>query len=175
MLMRLANIEASHLRLLHDAVESGSQWALILEDDAFAPDITALARALDQHLTTWAKETQPKFVNISQSFPLSELRLRSPLSDEGPWDSSSRILRAGVPFTNTVCAIVYRRDFLIDLNREMTRIPMEPIVPIDWKLNLAIMHLAEEGLLEPADCYAIEPAPILQGSMHSPMSSETHG
>jgi len=175
MLMRLANIEASHLRLLHEAVESRAQWALILEDDAFAPNVAELAHALDQHLTTWAKEAQPKFVNISRSFPLAELRLRSPLSNQGPWDSSARILSAEVPFTNTVCAIVYRRDFLIDLNREMTRIPMEPIVPIDWKLNLAIMHLAEAGLFEPADCYAIDPAPILQGSMHTQMSTETHG
>lgn len=166
MLLRLANIEASHVRLLHEAAESGAQWVLIVEDDAFTTDVTELARALDRHLTEWGEAAQPKFINISRSFPLEQLRLRQSLTDQGIWGSSGRVLSATTPFTNTVCAILYRGAFLADLNRELDAIPMEPIVPIDWKLNLAIMNAAAGGQLGAGDCYAIDPAPILQGSMH---------
>jgi len=175
MLLRLANIEASHVRLLHEAAESGAQWALIAEDDAFTTNVTELAHALNRHLAEWDTATQPKFINISRSFPLEQLRLRQALSDEGAWDSSARILSAAVPFTNTVCAIVYRGAFLADLNRELHGIPMEPIVPIDWKLNLAIMQAAAKGQLTAGDCYVIDPAPVLQGSMHRPDSELTAG
>ena len=168
MVLRLANIEASHVRLLHEAAESGAQWALIVEDDAFTTNVTELAHALDQHLTQWTEVAQPKFINISRSFPLAQLRLRQALTDEGAWDSSARILSAAVPFTNTVCAIVYRGAFLADLNRALDSIPMEPVVPIDWKLNLAIMQAAAKAQLKAGDCYVIDPAPILQGSMHRP-------
>ena len=175
MLLRLANIEVSHLRLLHEAAESGAQWALIVEDDAFTTDVTELTHALDQHLTQWTEVAQPKFINISRSFPLAQLRLRQALTDEGAWDSSARILSAAVPFTNTVCAIMYRGSFLADLNRELDEIPMEPIVPIDWKLNLAIMQAAAKEQLNAGDCYVIDPAPVLQGSMHHPDSELTAG
>lgn len=175
MLMRLANIEASHVRLLHEAAESGAQWVLILEDDAFTTNVTELAHALNRHLTEWDTATQPKFINISRSFPLAQLHLRQALTDEGAWDSSARILGAAAPFTNTVCAIVYRGGFLADLNRELDAIPMQPVVPIDWKLNLAIMQAAAKGQLKAGDCYVIDPAPVLQGSMHRPNSELTGG
>lgn len=168
MLRRLANIEAAHLRLLHEAAKSGAHWVLIVEDDAFTTDVTELARALDRDLAQWNEAAQPKFINISRSFPLERLRLRQSLSDQGAWGSSARVLSATTPFTNTVCAIVYRGTFVADLNRELDAIPMEPIVPIDWKLNLAIMNATAAGHLGAGDCYVIDPAPILQGSMHRP-------
>ena len=175
MLLRLANIESSHLRLLREAQASGARWALILEDDAFTADVTELARALDRQMRQWEHAGQPKFVNMSRSFPLSKLRLRSPLTDVGSWDSSARIFSATIPFTNTVCAILYRGEFLPELNRELDAIPLQPVIPIDWKLNRAIMRLANRGRLHPGDCYIVDPAPILQGSMHRTESERAAG
>ncbi len=175
MLMRLANIEASHLRLMRAATHSGAQWVLILEDDAFTANAHALAQSLHEHLSTWDDRPQPAFVNISRSFSLDELHLGFPLTDEGPWDDSARVFSAPVPFTNTVCAILYRATFLADLIRELDAIPMQPIVPIDWKLNLAVMSLVHSDYFAPADCYVVEPAPILQGSMHQQLSDQAAG
>jgi len=43
---------------------------------------------------------------------------------------------------------------------------MQPIVPIDWKVNDAIMNLSHTGVLGPGDCYTVDPGPIRQASMH---------
>jgi hypothetical protein len=68
--------------------------------------------------------------------------------------------------TNTVCAVLYRSTFLADLLPTLKDIPMEPIVPIDWKLNAALMQLVREGTIGDGDCFTLEPAPIRQSSMH---------
>ena len=175
MLLRLANIELSHMRLLREGANSGAQWILILEDDAITEDPYQLARDLDTHLTDWMDSQQPRYVNVSRSFPLSKLRLAAPLVDEGQWDATTRIVSSTIPFTNTVCAILYRNEFLQELVHEMDTIPMQPIVPIDWKLNLAIMNASSAGLLGPSDCYTLDPAPIVQGSMHQAPREDSHG
>jgi hypothetical protein len=43
---------------------------------------------------------------------------------------------------------------------------MQPIIPIDWKLNAALMQLVQEGSIGDGDCFTLEPAPIRQSSMH---------
>jgi len=161
--------------LLRQGADSGAQWILIVEDDAFTDDPHRLAEDLDTHLNRWHDSHQPKYVNISQSFPLSELRLSSSLVDEGDWNASVRIISSTTPFTNTVCAILYRRQFLQELVREMDAIPLEPIVPIDWKLNIAIMNASAAGMLGPSDCYTLDPAPIVQGSMHPTSRPRSQG
>ena len=164
-MVRLANIEMAHLMLLQEGEESGADWILILEDDAINSDVPRLSRELDRHLRLWGGQPQPFYVNLSRSFSLDRLKHGGSLTREGPWSQDSHILSSTIPFTNTVCAVLYRKEFLQALNRELKSIPLEPVVPIDWKINMALMNLSGKGLLGKGDCYTIDPAPILQGSM----------
>jgi hypothetical protein len=74
-------------------------------------------------------------------------------------------LAASRPVTNTVCAILYRATFLRDLVAEMESLPMTPVVPIDWKLNIALMNMFESGSLLNGDCWNVTPGPMDQLSM----------
>jgi len=164
-LLRLANIETAHMSLMRAGAAHGSQWILILEDDARAPDYQQLAQEFNEKLDSWNTSTQPSYVNLSQSFALDAIKVDRTLTAVGPWSSASTVLSSSIPFTNTVCAVLYRREFLQTLNEEMEGIHLQPIIPIDWKLNLALMGLHTKALIRPGDCYTVDPAPIVQGSM----------
>ena len=165
-LIRLANIEAAHLAILTRALKSQCEWALVLEDDSVAGDVPALADALVSHLTAWHSADRPEYVNMSESFSLNKLGIGHLMTHHGTWDGVSEVLSARRPVTNTVCAILYRSTFVSDLHRTLQDIPMEPIIPIDWKLNAALMRLVREGRISSGACFTLEPAPIRQSSMH---------
>jgi len=164
-IIRLANIEKAHLTLLAEGEKSGAEWVLILEDDAVNSDVAELSRDLNRNLRLWSDEPQPAYVNLSRSFALDQLQHGGALTNQGVWSHNSRVLSSTIPFTNTVCAVLYRKEFLRELNQELQGIPLEPIVPIDWKINLAIMRLSRKDRLTKGACYTIDPAPIVQGSM----------
>jgi len=168
MLERLANIERAHLSLMEQALNADCQWALILEDDAQSSNPDELANDLTNHLNAWNNTPQPSYVNMSESFAVTELGLSQELRRHSAWNSKGDVFSATIPFTNTVCAMLYRREFLQALVQELRSIPLEPIIPIDWKLNKAIMALSHSGKLGADDCYVVIPAPIVQGSMHAP-------
>lgn len=165
---RLLNIELSHVDLMQSALDSDSSWLLLLEDDAGCADIADLAEGL-QGLV--AGDASPLFANLSQSFDLDQLgvaQLLLPLHDVTWQGSASRsVLTARRPVTNTVCAILYRRDFLAALMAEWQSLPMTPVAPIDWKLNRALMGLWSSGGIRSGDCWWVEPGPIVQRSMHA--------
>ena len=163
---RLLNIELSHLDLMRRGLDCGAPWVLVVEDDGFSADVADLAAGM-RGLMDAARA--PAFVNVSASFSAQELgivHLLNPVS-ECTWAGSAprTILSADRPVTNTVCAILYRSDFLAELVVAMDALPMEPVVPIDWKLNLALMRLHESGRIGAGDCWLVEPAPIMQMSM----------
>lgn len=174
MLRRLVNIELAHLHLLHRAQQAGSTWALIVEDDARLADPAAFASALGEFARRH-EEGQPAYVNVSRSFSHERLDLQEHLTPIGSWDSTTRMLSSGLSLTNTVCAILYRGDFLSRLVPAMDAIPVSPVLPIDWKLNQALLNLLEAGDIGPGDCWFLDPAPILQGSMHEPSEANTAG
>ena len=169
MLRRLLNIEMSHLDLMRRGLDSGAPWVLILEDDATSSDIKDLSEGLEA-LMGWSGG--PAFVNLSHSFTPQELGIRHLLTTvEGHrWEGSASrtIFEARKPVTNTVCAILYRAAFLKRLVAAMEALPMEPVVPIDWKLNQALMSMHASGQVQAGKCWLVEPAPIRQMSMHSP-------
>lgn len=165
---RLVNIELSHLDLLREGISRGSDWTLVLEDDAASLDVDDCAAGLAGLMTT-PEGAQPKYVNVSQSFTPAELgisHLLSPLADV-TWGGRipRQVLAAARPVTNTVCAILYRTSFARTLFDVMDALPMDPVVPIDWKLNVALMRLHDDGALVAGDCWMVEPGPIDQLSM----------
>lgn len=166
---RLVNIELSHLDLLRAGTASQSDWILILEDDAAASDIEDCAAGLFALMTSGTP--QPQYVNLSRSFATAKLgigRLLVPAVGATWQGRSPRVLlAANRPVTNTVCAILYRRDFAVRILNAIESMPMEPVVPIDWKMNMVLMDLYNAGELVAGDCWMVEPAPIVQMSMHS--------
>ena len=169
MVRRLVNIELSHLSLIRAGIESGAAWVLIIEDDAHADDPAALAANLRSLMQLTAGSEQPSFVNLSQSFTNAELGVGYLLSPADPYtwqgEPTRRVLASLRPITNTVCAILYRSDFLNNLLPTFDELPMDPVVPIDWKMNLALMQMFEIGAMGSGDCWSITPGPIDQLSM----------
>ncbi len=168
MVRRLLNIEMSHLALMRAGLASGATWVLILEDDAGSVDVADLAVGLSGLM---AAGEPIAFANLSRSFSLEELGISHLLLSDSATAWAGPIARSvvpvQVPVTNTVCAIVYRADFLAVLVSAMEALPLEPVVPIDWKLNLALLALAGQGA-SIAPCVMVEPPPIDQLSMRSP-------
>jgi len=163
---RLLNIELSHLSLMRQGLESGADWVLILEDDAFALDIKDLSDGLVQLMR---EPDAPHFVDLSGSFTPRELgieHLLIPLpgtSWAGTFDRA--LMSTERPVTNTVCAILYSAPFLAQIVAKIDELPMEPVVPIDWKLNQALMNLYAAGQVGAGDFWLVDPAPIMQMSM----------
>lgn len=161
MLRRLANIELSHIRLIDAALVSGARWVLIVEDDAYAEQGERFGHDLAA-FTRWADLLpQPLMVSLSESFSLRDLGLVHcvhPVSAPGPWT----LLAADVAVTNTVCATLYRRSFLMNLRESLSTIPMEPVLPIDFKLNEALMRISAQ--YRPGDAWLAYPGPLRQRS-----------
>ena len=165
-LERLLNIEFSHIALLQRGVDSGAPWIVILEDDGDCADTLDCAAGTAGLLAT-APESLA-FVNLSESFAVGELDVEPLLHASGTvWQGSitRSIDGADRPITNTVCAIAYRREFVVALLAEFERQGSFPVVPIDWKLNRAVMDMHARGELGQGSCWWVRPAPITQMSM----------
>ena len=162
---RLINIELSHFDLFDAGLASGSEWVLVLEDDAITQNVSDCVAGI----AGLARAKQPPgFVNLSQSFSLEELGIDHLLAPRGaPWQGGldRQILVAQRPVTNTVCAVLYHSDFLQDMVRAMRRLPFYPIVPIDWRINQALMAMVEAGTAGANTAWFVEPGPIDQMSM----------
>ena len=166
MVRRLVNIELSHLDLMRSGLESQAPWILIIEDDAFVADLEDLTRGLAGLMVA---DPPAAYVNVSESFSTAELGIDHQLGpvSHADWTGyQERSLVSAVrPVTNTVCAILYRREFLASLVTAMEALPLEPVVPIDWKLNMALMSMYRSGTITSGECWLVEPAPIAQMSM----------
>ena len=163
--IRLLNIELSHLDLMRSGLASGAQWILILEDDAMTADLDDLAKGLEGVLASGAD-----CVSLSHSFASTDLGISHLLSVSSiPWRGSAEreILEVDRPITNTVCATLYSRRFLTSLEQELSALPLIPVIPIDWKINQALMQLQTSGQLAGVTCWIVDPAPITQMSMHA--------
>ena len=168
MVRRLANIELSHLDLLGRGIDSGADWILVIEDDGWCDDLDDLAHGI---LGIMAADPGPSYVNMSASFSTQQLAIDHLLRTVSTtsWRGSHKreLLSSDRPTTNTVCAILYSRQFTQELLAELEALPKEPIVPIDWKLNVALMGMFASGRFSPGTCWFVEPAPITQMSMRT--------
>lgn len=179
MVRRLVNIEFAHLTLMRSALETGAAWILIIEDDAAIDQgllsIEEFADCMAEFFERAEASRTPGYVNISRSHSENELGTSAVYARETEWSpKTSSHIHARVaerPVTNTVCAILYRREFLTELLDELTRIPLSPVLPIDWKLNQALMNMTKRNEIIRGACWSLSPAPIVQGSMHSAQAS----
>jgi hypothetical protein len=165
MVKRLINIELSHLDLFDAGLASGAKWVLVLEDDAMTPNVTDCVAGIAGLTRT---TTTPGFVNLSQSFSLEELGIAHLLQPAGAtWQGSieRQILTAQRPVTNTVCAVMYHSEFLRRMVQAMRQLPFYPVVPIDWRINQALMAMVEAGTAGVNTAWFVEPGPIDQMSM----------
>lgn len=166
-LRRLLNIEYSHVDLYRRGVESGCEWVIILEDDAFAEDPESLASSL---VDLFEFPKVPKMINLSTSFSLAEIGIGHLLTQvpsvTWPGSDFGAVLASSRPATNTVCAIAFRSDFLRKIVTDFDSQRLEAVVPIDWKLNASLMRLWDNGSIGASECWFIEPGPVLQLSMH---------
>ena len=166
-MVRLLNIELSHLSLLESGLASGSPWIMIVEDDGECSDIDDCAAGLNGLMRDAPPEVA--FANFSESFDVRELGLDELLRDSGiSWqgDVEREIARSERPTTNTVCAMLYRSDFAARIVQDFRDQGLFPVVPIDWKLNSTLMRLFAAGVLDHESCMWVVPAPITQMSMH---------
>ena len=168
---RLLNIEMSHLDLMRRGLASQAPWVLILEDDARASDVEDLVLGLQGLMETPTDSENIAYVNLSTSFALRELgvdHLMHPATVTWGGATPRRVFRASRPATNTVCAILYSAEFLAVLVDVFDSMPTRPVIPIDWKLNSALMTLFDNGRLGQTACLFVEPGPITQLSMQPP-------
>ena len=167
---RLINIELSHTKLWESGIKSRAPWILIVEDDGGCADIRDLASGISNFVVEGeALSHQHHYVNISASFTSTQLGTAHLLSpSEIAWVGlvSRQLLSAYQPITNTVCAILYSAETLSLIINEFAQMPLTPVIPIDFKLNAALISLYEQGVLVQGDCLMLEPAPIVQMSMH---------
>ncbi len=163
---RLLNIELAHQDLLHQGGASKAPWILIIEDDALSTNIEDLADGIAKLLEQAKPRVQ--FINLSESFEVAELGIDHLLRDSRySWHGSveRQVLSAERPVTNTVCAIAYRSSFAEHLLSAYASMPLRPVVPIDWKLNQALMSMYASGSLTADSCWWVVPGPIDQLSM----------
>ena len=170
---RLANIELSHVSLWQQGVASGARWVLILEDDGGCTDIDDLAAGLTGLLDSTAFIGEGgigrRYVNISASFESHQLGVDHLLSSTPlTWSGAvNRDIQASSrPITNTVCAILYNAELLALILEKFADMRFSPVIPIDFKLNAALISLFRQGQLGDGDCLQVQPAPIVQMSMH---------
>ena len=176
-LRRLINIELSHLSLMRQAVEDGAEWVLISEDDAYIEDPKSFANSLALFMRDHDLTSQPMYLNVSRSFDHNALGIDHLLTPSGRWSQHPDIgiFSAAQPVTNTVCAILYRGTFLRELLKELESIPISPVLPIDWKLNVALMNMHNRRVIGAGDCWSLSPAPVIQRSMHRESNQLSEG
>lgn len=168
MVRRLVNIELAHVHLMRQAVLDGSTWALIVEDDAHGDAVTT-ASVIERIVRAESYRNQPAYVNLSRSFSHQRLGVTDGLAvvnDGSKFAGGTAFLRSDKPVTNTVCAILYRTSFLASLLENLESKPLDPVIPIDWKINAALMEMAESRAIQPGDAWLCAEPPVVQGSMH---------
>ena len=167
-LFRQSNISAGHLNLMKSSLESTKGYVLILEDDFLIQDTAALINMLKFATSTEVSKSNVQLINLSKSFSYLEL---------GFWNFVGRSINNSTyhnctidvlkyPVTNTVCATLYKTDFLVKLISELESQKRMSIIPIDHKINIALNQLVKKGLID-KQCYgSSSPGLFIQGSLH---------
>ena len=167
-LIRQSNISASHLTSMKQSLESGESFVLILEDDFLINDMEAIMIMLKFATSVEVSKSKLQLINLSKSFSYQELGFQnfveSSIKDVNHPNYTIDILK--YPVTNTVCATLYKSDFLKKLVCELESLKMVSLIPIDHKINIALNKLLKKGLID-KECYgSSNPSLFIQGSLH---------
>jgi hypothetical protein len=162
--VRLLNIDLSHLRVYKEALDSGCESIVVIEDDARALDPETVSLTL---LDLIRRNTcgEASFINLSESISKEALGVVGILGDSDPDQPS--VTTCSRPVTNTVCANLFNREFVLELFRDMMNRGLTPVIPIDWRVNRFIMRAWKMGFLNGHTCTWVEPGVFIQGSMHA--------
>ena len=165
--LRVINISELHFQAVLNGLNSDAKWVMTLEDDGVLPARASLGIALDFILETCSPEDSA-FFDISDSFSFEQLGVEQIVaaSDHLPLGATQQnVVKASVPFTNTVCATVISRAFALKwaayLEKNLS-LKVFRLIPIDWHLNRFILK-ASKG--EPSAYFHFDPGIIRQGSI----------
>jgi hypothetical protein len=150
------------------SLKSDKRYVLILEDDFLIQDIGAIIKMLKFATSAEISKSNIQLVNLSKSFSYLELGFQnfvgSSIKNSTYQNYSIDVLK--YPVTNTVCATLYKTDFLIKLTCELESQKQISIIPIDHKINIALNKLIKKGLAD-KECYgSSNPSLFIQGSLH---------
>jgi hypothetical protein len=170
--IRLLNIDLSHLRVYRAALESHAGAILVIEDDAWIRD-DSNAFAVLKTLLYRLRVNDPEFVNLSESLSLQELGVSEIVGQPEACDDlvGAQVCSCLRPVTNTVCAVLFSRSCVELLIADIDRRKWWPVIPIDWRLNRMILDGWKSGTLDAMSCSWVTPGIFLQGSMHSQVSA----
>jgi hypothetical protein len=167
-LIRQSNISAGHLNLMNSSLESTKGYVLILEDDFLIQDTAALIKMLKFATSTEVSKSNVQLINLSKSFTYLELGFRNfvekSINNSTYPNYTIDVLK--YPVTNTVCATLYKTDFLIKLISELESQKQISIIPIDHKINIALNQLIKKGLMDKQGYGSSSPGLFIQGSLH---------
>ena len=167
-LLRQSNISAGHVQLMQNALWRGEKYLIVLEDDFHLNNLMSLKSQLNFVLDVLEKNLHLKMVNLSESFTNKELGHYGFVQNNFTSQNYPELIISSLPHpvTNTVCATIYRTDFLLMLTRELKLMNAISLIPVDHKINIALMKMIERGSLN-ADCYGtLVPGLFIQGSLH---------
>ncbi len=162
--VRLLNIDLSHLRVYKEGLESGCESIVVIEDDARAVDPETVSLTL-LDLIRRNTCTEARFVNLSESISKEVLGVVGILGESNP--DQPWVVTCSRPVTNTVCANLFNREFVLGLFSDMMKRGLTPVIPIDWRVNRFILNSWKMGLANERTCTWVAPGIFIQGSMHA--------
>jgi len=167
-LIRQSNISASHLTLMKKSLESGKSYVLILEDDFLIQDLQLMDEMLKFATSYEISNSKLQLINLSKSFSYLELGFQNLVKNSF---KSNKLQNYSIdvlkyPVTNTVCATLYKSDFLKKLVWELENLNQISIIPIDHKINIALNKLIKKGSIDKESYGSSNPSLFIQGSLH---------
>jgi hypothetical protein len=167
--VRQKNITFNHIAMMKRLDNSKSQYLLIIEDDFLINDQIILKDEFKSILNIINVKENIKILNLSKSFTEKQLgtdknRLKLIKIES---NTQNKIVQYNYPVTNTACAILYKKEVISDLIRELEKLDKYNFIPIDHKLNISLRALMRMNKLNNL-CYAsVVPGLLLQGSLNA--------
>ena len=167
LVLRHSNISHNHISLLSKGVKNGKPRVLILEDDIVFKSLSDVQSGLEMVISAFEFNDEIKLMNISESFSLHQLGLdnfntKMPLPR---YSTHFTVYCINYPATNTVCATMYRSEFIPDLLLQLQKMNPLSLVPIDIKINLALHRLVRNRVIVSSAYSTIIPGLFQQGSL----------
>jgi hypothetical protein len=168
-MIRLRNISLGHAGLWHQALQSESEWILMLEDDADPNNPTTLSRDLlniIEHLEKDNKDSTGIFCDASLSYSNDELGIKT-LGTPCLLTGVQRLYEVDKPFTNTLCAVLMSRSFVQNLSSGIHKYlenPKDGFLPIDWLVNKYLLETQTKPKSQ-SKFYKIQPGLYAQRSL----------